>query len=953
MRFEILGPLRVVDGDTELPLGGPRPQAVLGALLVAAPNQLSVDQLIDEVWGDQPPETAAHVVRTYVSNLRRMLDHRIKSDGRNYGLDIADDQVDAEEFALLIRSADGAAGPAQASDLLARALELWRGRPFGDLADGSRLLAARAAELEELRLRAIELAVDADLEMGRGAHWIPGLESLIVDNPFRERLHHRLMLALYRDGRQADALRVGWNLRSRLVEELGVEPSPATRDLEDRILMQDAGLDLAPPNNIPVFLTSFLGRGLEIGEVTKLLGDSRLVSILGAGGVGKTRLGREVAHRMLGRFPGGVWWIDLSAPGVEVPARVAAVVGLAGQPGLTSKEMVKRFFARREALLVLDNCEHMVRDVAAVALDLLASAPAMRILVTSRRALEVAGEVRFEVPPLSLPLGTLGASESERLFLERSGDVDGAFLVNQETVGDVAEICRALDGIPLAIEMAAGRTSALSPAQIAAHLAERLDFLKAGEGAPTRQRSLVATMDWSYDLLTPSQRALFDRLSVFAGPFDLAACEAVAGRPVVDDLGTLVDASMVARSRSSEGAVTFRLLDTMRAYGREHLNHGAGFEAAAEDHARYFLDRVERSAPLAFTAQHPAAMAEIGAVNDDVVAALEWSLGHGGRSRAPAAAPGLVHYWFWRGDPSSAYRFGRRLLEAEDPGSPDEVAAAHLCSGFGATLLGESEQAVEHMGQARALLEGGEDWRLLLWAFNGIGQGAVFAGAPSVSAQMGNQILDLCRHRDLDLPRGYGLALLGEAEFFGDGDFDAARGHLSQAIPLLRALGDEAALNMFALGILAGVASLQMDYGAAEEAAVEASTLGGPGWSATALIILGGFVLHPKGETARAESVVKAGLIRVHERSMDVWVRTALLLLSRIAAGKGDWEDSARLIGGCRSHLPPWAQHRRWWNHEPLVRAELGEDDYARITAIAAGEPLDRLVAWATGALQA
>ncbi|MGB5167527.1 MAG: hypothetical protein WBP49_03880 [Acidimicrobiia bacterium] len=232
------------------------------------------------------------------------------------------------------------------------------------------------------------------------------------------------------------------------------------------------------------------------------------------------------------------------------------------------------------------------------------------------------------------------------------------------------------------------------------------------------------------------------------------------------------------------------------------------------------------------------------------------------------------------------------------------------------------------------------------------GQSGVFVGMPELTAGMGRKILELCDAHSARLPRGYGLALLGEAQFFGDGDFDAARTWINEAIPLLRELGDDAALNMFALGILASVAALQLDFETAEQAAVEASTLGGPGWSATALIVLGAFVLFPRGDVDRAEMVLEEGLARVHERSMEPWVRTGLFGLSRIAASRCQWEEAARLLGGCRPNLPPWAQHPRWWNLEPVVREALGEDRYQEIAARAENELLDDLVGWALKPVQ-
>jgi DNA-binding SARP family transcriptional activator len=252
MRFEILGPLRVTDRCAEIDLGGPKQQRVLASLL-AAPFSLSVDRLMDEVWGEQPPATASHVVRTYISNLRRVLGDRIVSDGHHYGLDTCGDTIDASDFAGALEDARAAfpAHPEQTAALLEEAESLWRGRPFGELATGTSFIDRRAAELEELRVQSCELLVAAKLAMGLHEQVIPGLEVLTREHPLHEGLHHHLMLALYRSARQAEALRAGWDLRHRLAEEFGIEPSAGIRSLEDRILVQDPGLEILPGRHRP------------------------------------------------------------------------------------------------------------------------------------------------------------------------------------------------------------------------------------------------------------------------------------------------------------------------------------------------------------------------------------------------------------------------------------------------------------------------------------------------------------------------------------------------------------------------------------------------------------------------------------------------------------------------------------------------------------------------------
>ncbi len=322
---------------------------------------------------------------------------------------------------------------------------------------------------------------------------------------------------------------------------------------------------------------------------------------------------------------------------------------------------------------------------------------------------------------MSIPLGRdlYGFSDAERLFTERSSHIDEGFSATDEVAADIAEICRTLEGLPLAIEMAAGRVTAMSPAQIAVRLTDRLRFLVGGGQADPRHRSLAAAIDWSYDLLTPGQRALFNRLSIFAGSFDLSAAEAIASvgandtAGVVDDIAALVDASMLTCERPGDGTVRYRLLDTLREHGRAKLLEHGETDVIARLHSRHFLGLVERSADLRFTPDHPAAMVEIDAANDDLLAALDWSLDHDPRRITLMAAPGLAGYWFWRGDPLHAYRYGKRLLDGARLRRGATLAAAHVCVGFGAQLVGDFAGAAEAMGRALEILEQDDDWKLL------------------------------------------------------------------------------------------------------------------------------------------------------------------------------------------------------------------------------------------------
>ncbi len=958
MRIKILGPLELTDDGGTLTIGGPRQQRVLACLLAAAPDFLTVDRLIDEVWGEDAPATAAHVISTYISNLRKALGSRIRSDGRRHRIDNSTDEVDAAQFAELLELGRSLLGtdPSRALTVLEEALSLWSGRPFAELADDSPLLQRRADQLAEMRLVAIECRQSVQLELGLHEQVIPELQTLTQEHPWREQLWQHYMLALYRSGRQAEALRVGIDLRDILVEELGIEPSPTTRNLEDRILLQDPTLELLPPTNLPAFASSFLGRAREVGEISKSVDTDRLVTLVGVGGVGKTRLAAEAGRVLIERFAHGVWWVDLASVAIEasVAMKVAEALDLTDQPVADPATLLARYLAKRQTLLILDNCEHVAESVAGLATTLLEAAPGLKILATSRRPLMAPGETRYQVPAMAVPLTDYGASDAERLFCERAARVDSGFTPTPDNAADIARICRDLDGLPLAIEMAAARANLLTPAQIAAHLDDRFRLLSTDGGAVHgRHTSLAAALDWSYDLLPPEHRWLFDRLSIFRDPFDLAACHSVAASEEKADgstasaLGALVNASMVTATRA-DGSMRYRLLDTLRIYGNDHLAAGGTGDVVAARHSRYFLSMAEDSGRARMTPGHAATVMALGRSDDDLLAALDWSLANDERPVTLAAAPGLAQYWFRRGDPAAALQYGRRMLEGAEHAAPHLQAAARACVGFGAQLSGDFELAMSAMGDTMRLLHQSDDWKTMVWALQAQGTSAMFADDPAGAARAGAAILDICSDNNVTLPRAYGLGLLGQAEFFGGGDLEGARKYLEEAVTLFRAMGDESALCISGLVLQAGVAGMQGDFAAAERHAVEATTLGGPGWEAAALIVLAIHALHPMGQLDRAERALLEGLTRTHERSIEFWTRTGLLMLGRISAERGQWKRAARLHGAARGRLPAWSRTLGFWDSEPGIRAALDDTEYEAIAASGEAADLDELVRWAT-----
>jgi len=956
MRYEVLGPLRVLDGGAPIDVGGPRQQRVLAVLLAATPDNVSVDRLIDEVWGETAPNTAAHVISTYVSNLRAVLGGRVESDGRRYRLSLDGDEIDASELDEALEAARTLIEiePDLALRRLASVASLRRGRPFEGVADDSLVVQIKADELEERWLAATELRLDAELRTGDHASVVPELEALVGQYPLREHLAGQLMLALYRSQRQVEALAVYRKLRKQLVEELGLDPSPALQELEERILLQDPALDLQPPHNIPTPVSSFVGRATELGEVIENVERARLVTLIGVGGVGKTRLAREAAAAMLDRFADGVWWVDL-APIDDVAAvipRAAEVLGVSAQPGFPIEEVLRRFLSRRTTLFVFDNCEHLAagRPVGSV----LAAGPGVKVLATSRQALQVGGEVRYPVPPMGLPDpggDGSGASDAERLFRDRSSGV-GLEPSDDWDAADIARICVRLDGIPLAIEMAAAHTRVLSPAQIAGNLEhDSASLLTSQEVDRTeRHRTLDATIGWSYDLLEPHGRTVFDRLSVFAGSFDLAAAEAAAGfdpieaRDVLGAIGRLVDASMLTASRSDH-VVRYRLLQTLREYSAQRLSTSGAADEVSRRHAHHYLAMLVEVGANRFTPPLAQLMTQLDAARDDLLVALDWLLEHEPQTAIEAAA-GLAEYWSKRGDSALAYRYGRRMLEAA-PDARDELRAnGLLCASFGAALSGDFEFAGRGPSEAVELARSA-GWQTRLWAFHALGNISLILGDLDTVETMGQEILELCRAEGLDLPSAYGSSLLGLVAFFRDRDLELAGRHLDDAIEGMRRLHDYEGMKVYGLVTAATAAADRGAYEAAERYATEAISIPGAAhWTAAAYITLAGYTLFPQGELERASRVLERGTRMSYEAGGEIWMRTGFLFLANLAAMKERWEPAARFYGACRPNLPGWARDPRWWTLEPTVQAKLGNAAYERLRDHGEGAPPEAAIEW-------
>jgi predicted ATPase len=585
VEFRLLGPVEVVGESGAVALGGPKQRALLAELLLRRGSAVPRERLVDALWGDRPPATAISSLQVYVHGLRRAVGaDRLETRGNAYRVRVEPDELDVARFERLLAEArDALAGgaPGHADELLAGALALWRGDALADLGDSP--VRAAATALEDLRLQALELRADARLALGEHREVVAELEELVVAEPYRERLREQLVLALYRSGRQQDALDAYQEAR-RALDELGVEPGPALRELERGVLRHDPALEPeeraeALRLRLPAAPTALVGRRLEVAAVEAILrrDEVRLVTLTGPGGTGKTRLALAVAEHLAPEVRGGAAFVDLSS--IHDAELIVPTIGQA--LGVGDAHEVEPRLAATSVLLVLDNLEQLAADAAPVIARLLAGAPRLRVLATSRVPLRVSGEHEYSVPPLPV-------TESVALFAARARAIDPAFVLDDTTAATVERICVRLDGLPLAIELAAARIRTLPLAALEQRLDRALDVLVGGaRDLPSRQQTLRATLDWSFTLLDTDAQTLLTRLAVFAGGFGLIDVEAVTGEDPIEPLSSLVEAGIVRRRDER-----FTLLETVREYALDQLEDADDVRAR---HLAHYLAVVEHA----------------------------------------------------------------------------------------------------------------------------------------------------------------------------------------------------------------------------------------------------------------------------------------------------------------------------------------------------------------------
>jgi predicted ATPase len=831
MEFRVLGPVQALSGGRPVPLGGPKQRALLAELLLHGGAVLPRDHLVDALW-DEPPSSARSSLQVYVHGLRRAIGtDRIETHGDGYRIRLEPGELDLARFERLIGKAEHALAEervADAADDLDAALALWAGPPLADVADQP---AARVAtqRLDELRLRAVELRNDARLELGGHDGLLPELEQLIGEEPYRERLREQQILALYRAGRQKEALEAYQRARRVLVDELGVEPGPALQELERAILRQDAGLEAAAraqPGKrprLPAAATSLVGRRLEIAAVEALLrrDDVRLLTLTGPGGTGKTRLALAAAEALAPELRDGAAFVDLSA--VVEPELVLPTIARALELSEGSDDLGAAVLAHLRdlsLLLVLDNLEQLRNATQPVA-ALLAAAPRVRVLATSRAPLRLSGEHAYPVPPLPVPAAAgvfeeLVGNDAVRLFAARAQAADPGFALTDSNVGNVAAVCRRLDGLPLAIELAAARVKVLTPAALERRLGQALELLVDGaRDLPARQQTLRATLDWSYELLPEPERALLARLAVFTGGWTLEDAEAVLGGATASGLASLVDSSLVRRGGSPE-APRFGLLETIREYALERLRAEGEEDEYRRLHAVHFVEVAERA--WAAIREGGGAEAEwyglLDVEQENLRSAGAWASEAGEVEVEVRLA--VAQRWFWlvRGRLGEGHRAFARAVAATG-GKPALHAAALAGTATFSVRLGAFEEAKALFERALALYRELDDLDEISRCIAELGGVAVAERDLERAAQLYTESISIFEQTGNKIRLAVALANLA-AIAAEAGDPAAAAEHGRRAIALQRENGDADGLGVS----LANLARVHLGRGEVADARV-------------------------------------------------------------------------------------------------------------------------------------
>jgi len=885
VEIRVLGPIELGGATGALPLTAEKQRRLLAALVVRAGEACSTDGLLDVVWGASPPASADKLLQVYVSQLRRLLHPAaIRRRGASYTLELNRTFVDAMRFERLLREGQAAVragNPALAVSLLVRGLAFWRGPAYGELGY-EEFARGEAARLEELRLVALEARFEAELALGRHADLAPELCALAAEHPLREPLQAQAMLALYRSGRQSEALDIYRTLNTRLREELGLEPSIELRDLHRRILQHHPELETAPVTHAAQTLAAppnrLIGRERELKELEALIRsqDVRMLVLTGAGGSGKTRLALEAARSTSSFFANGAAVVAL-AP-LRDPAHVLPAISHAlGTPQAgTDFESVAAALRPRELLLVLDNAEHL-REAGPIFVDLLAQAPQLKLLVTSRIVLHLSGEQVYPVEPL-------GEESAVGLFLERARQADHRFRPTTADAEAIAQICASLDRLPLAIELAAARVRTLTPVELLRRLEPRLPLLTGGpRDLPARQQTLRATLAWSLDLLQEAEGRDLYRLSVFVDGWTLEAAEAVC-HTSLERLSSLLDHNLVLRQLSGD-SLRYSMLETVREFAAEALDRSTDAETMKRRFAEYMIS-VAESANLAYDSEGEQSYDLATAEQDNARAALAWSIQSGQIELGLELALGLENFWTTHDPREGARWFDSLLVKGSD--LPPRLRMQALRGYGGSLMFSADERARTLQEEALALARELGDERAILSLLLPLADLALGRGDTEEARRFAGETIALNKHVGSPRREAQALALLaGVARH--DGDLDGAAALLEQSLKLARETG----FHWWEMMTLLDLASLE----------------------------------RARSRLAHAEARALEGLAVAREIGDTIGTTAALANLARLARDRGHLERAGRLWGAVEASDAArpeieWAVDRHAWETDVIASGD-------------------------------
>ncbi|MFC5102903.1 BTAD domain-containing putative transcriptional regulator [Kibdelosporangium philippinense] len=919
----LLGPTEITGPDGMVELHGSGQRTLIARMALPPDRAVTRPALINALWDDAGPPAAPKTLHSHLAHLRRRLREAgltdlIATRDSGYLLRVPEDAVDVtrfETFSVRGRNALAAGDPKAATEWLRSALTIWRGEAL----TGCRSSEWRQAEtirLNEARVATTEDLISARLALGEHVTAIGELEFLVIQHPFREQLWELLILALYRSGRQADALAAFQRARATLIEELGIEPGPKLRRLETAILTADPSLDqsvIPGPTvtghrlrgRLPVPLTRLVGRDTDIATMRQTLAQRRLVTLTGPGGCGKTRLAIAIAAQ----YDKPVCFVDL-APLTEshlVPQAVADALCLSEQRGRGVIDSLADHLADQALLLVLDNGEHLVGTCAQLACALLPNCPELQILATSREPLHVPGETVHALRPLATPdpdtahsYQSLLRYDAIQLFLDRAQDSGAQIGTDEGTAHELALICARLDGLPLALELAAARTAALPVRQIAAHLHDRLHTLFSGSHvARPQHRALHTTIKWSYDLLNPDERALFRRLAVFAGDFGLPAVTALWPHDdhAADLLGRLVEKSLVIKETT---APHYRLLDTIHKFAAAQLV-GDELADARRRHAEFHLALAEQAEERLDGADAVEWLDRLAGEHENFRAAVAWAITAPDATLALRLAGSLFRYCRLRGH----YGDGRKwLADALDHGAraPDDLRAKAFSGAVTLTFLQcEYEKAVQ-------LAEQNLDLYQSLGDMHGVASTRLLLGSICREHASYQQAMDYHRSaleafQAMDDAPGIARALqLCAFTAWLRGDFDSAATWARMSLRRFENLGDAESIAS-ALMHLGAVAHYRGDNTQALQLLTKANAISGHtgclegiAWT---LNLLG--LVHNETGSDEARTLLEQSLT-LHRKLGDQWRMASVLeALAAIACNERRWDDAAHLLSEART----------------------------------------------------